>query len=123
MSRHALNVETYTTATGHPRLLERPLGTACHVVTNGEKPTMPEKLPTVDITLDHSGFKDLANFPLVQDVVVHRTKYPPDLINGIKPHGHKITSFHYRRVVQMTSATFSHCATSVSFEKMLVSNC
>jgi hypothetical protein len=122
MSRLARNVETPTTDTGHPHPLERPLAIACHAVTNAARRTTPEKLPTVAITLAHSGCNGLASFPRAQDAVVLGTKYLRDPIRGTKPHGQKTTSFHYRRVVQMTSATFSHCATNASSEKMLAPN-
>jgi len=58
MGHLALNVETFTTDTGHPLPPERLLITACHVVMNAGKLTTPEKLPTVVITLGRNGCKD-----------------------------------------------------------------
>ena len=122
LNRPARNVEVFTMDTGLLHPLERHLAIACHAVTNAARRTTPEKLPTVVITLTHSGSKGLVSSLRARGAAVLGTKFLRDPISDTKPHGQKTTSFHYRRVDQMTSPIFSHCATNANSERTQVPN-
>ena len=122
LNRPAQNVEASTMDTGPLRPQERPLAIACRAVINAARRTTLEKLPTVVITLAHSGFKDLVSSPRARGAAVLGAKFLRGPISDTKPQGQKTTSIHYRRADQMTSPTSSHCATNASSEKTLVPN-
>lgn len=122
LNRPARNVETSTMDIGPLRPLERLLAIACHAATNAARRTTLEKLPTVVITLAHSGSKRSVSSPRARGAPVLGKKFLRDPISDTEPHGQKTTSFHYRRADQMTSPTSSLCATNASSERTLVPN-
>jgi hypothetical protein len=122
LNRPARNVEVSTTDIGPLQPLGRRHAIACRAETNAERHTTLEKLQTAVITLAHSGFKGLVSSPRARDAAALGTQFLRGPIRDTKPHGQKTTSFHCRRVVQMTSRTSNHCAISASSEKTLVPN-
>lgn len=127
LCRAALNVlvqsaEALITGFGHhlPRVKHRAI--AFRVGTNVARPTTQGRLPTVVIILARSGSKDFESFPRAQGAAAPGTKSLQGPISVTKPHGQKITSFRYRRVVPMTFPISNHCAINVNFERMLVPN-
>lgn len=122
LSLPAQSVDVSTTDTGYLHPPERHLAIVYHAVTNAVRLTTLEKLLTVVITLVRSGSKSLESFRRARDAVVLGTKFRRGPISDTKPHGQKITSFHYRKVAQMTSPTSSRCATNVSSERTQAPN-
>jgi len=96
--------------------------TANRAVMYAEKHITRGNWPMVVITHNHSGSSCCMNSQLVLDVTEIGRPSRQDLINVIRLHGQKITSFHYQKVVRAIYQISNRCVTNVNSVRMRESN-